>query len=120
MTKRADRITAHQQANKDRAADIDAIRASYQKIKDTPGFKDILTKAGELIKYHEKIAKDGVGYKTVMDENGIPRQELIYFTPEKRLGELDRAAGLEELIVYVERQLVLRVATPSEKGHPKS
>lgn len=103
MTEREKKIALHAKNTKERASELKTIKASYKTIAKTPAFLDLLQKATELIKYHEKIAKDGVGYKSVTAPDGEVKQELIYFTPEKRLGELDRAAGIEELVAYAER-----------------
>lgn len=95
----------HKKAAAERQSEEDAIKASYIKIAKEPAMQDVITKLKELVGYHEKIAKDGVGYKNVTNADGVTNQELIYFTPEKRLGELDRAAGIEEGLSYIERRL---------------
>lgn len=110
---------AHTEANKARAEKLNELRVSYKKIKDTPAFKDILYMLQHLADLHSKMAKDGVGYRDTGQKSitGVSEQELIYFTPEKRVGELDRAAGLEEGVGYIERQITddaLKPVTPKK------
>lgn|ERR1044072_946855 len=97
---------AQQDAAKERVDAINDLRISYKKIKDEPAFQDILKKGKMLADYHLKMAKDGVGYRDTgeLDDAGNPRQELIFFDQNKRTSELDKAAGVEEVIAYVEKQ----------------
>lgn len=93
--------------NEEMAQDVDAMRHSYARIKDEPAFRDILAKAKSFAAYHTKMAKDGVGYRDTgeFDERNQPKQEIVYYTNEKRVSELDKAAGIEELEDYIQRQL---------------
>lgn len=93
---------AHEQAQKERKADIDAVNISYKKIKDTAALQDIIKFAQSMVEYHGKIAKDGVGYKKIEDGKD---PELVYFTAEKRLSELDKTAGIEEILDYIKRKI---------------
>jgi hypothetical protein len=105
---------AHTAASKSRADKINEVKASFKKIKDEPAFQHILLKAREFAGYHSKMAKDGVGYRQTgaLDANGNPIQETVFFDHNKRVTEMDKAAGIEELIDYVERQITDDALTP--------
>lgn len=104
------KAAAHQKADKDRADNISNIRAAYQADRDGLIVKDILAKAKAFAAYHTKVAQDGVGARKTgfRLENGQEEVENIYFTNEKRVSELDRAAGLLELVDYIERQIEIK------------
>lgn len=104
----------HQKAAKDRASKQNELKVSYKKIKDEPAFKDILAKAKSFHDYHLKLAKDGIGYQQTggKDEFGNPIQQTVFFSHEKRVTELDKAAGVEELFLYIERQITDEALTP--------
>ena len=91
------RRVLHQKNSEERAKTASDIKAAYQAVADSTVLVDILAKAKVFCTYHTKVAKDGVGY----DQKG----EVTYLTHEKRVSELDRAAGQQELIDYIERQL---------------
>jgi len=105
------RLQVKRKANKEKAAvrasEVDSLRHSYARIKDEPAFIDILAKAKSFAAYHAKMAKDAVGYRDTgqFDEKGKAIQEIVYYKGEKRLAELDKAAGIEELEDYILRQL---------------
>lgn len=101
------RRAAHKEKAAVRASEVDSIKHSYARIKDEPAFRDILAKAKSFAAYHTKMAKDGVGYRDTgeVDENNRPKQEIVYYEPAKRLSELDKASGIEELEDYMLRQL---------------
>ncbi len=91
----------------ERAAELDSLKHSYARIKDEPAFQDILEKAKSYAAYHTKMAKDGVGYRDTgrFDDNNKAIQEIVYYDQPKRLSELDKAAGIEELEDYIKRQI---------------
>jgi len=106
--------------NAEMAEEVDSLRHSYARIKDEPAFQDILKKAKSFAAYHNKMAKDGVGYRDTgrFDEKGNAIQEIVYYTGEKRLGELDKASGIEELEDYILRQLTASAKKVLEEGAP--
>lgn len=95
---------AHQKANKQRTRNENELRISYKNIKDEPAFQDILAKARQFAGYHLKMAKDGVGYRETgaKDDTGNPIQETVFFDQHKRVTELDKAAGIDEIVGYIE------------------
>lgn len=101
------RRAAHKARVEEQSKEIDAIKHSYARIKDEPAFRDLLAKAKSFAAYHTKMAKDGVGYRDTgqFDERNKPIQEIVYYTNEKRVSELDKAAGIEELEDYILRQI---------------
>lgn len=106
-TKRQAVKELHEKRSKERADAINAMKIEYKKLKDMPAVIDFLKKMKSLCAYHTKIAKDGVGYRSTgqKDDHGNPIEELIYHTNEKRISELDKAAGIQEAIDMLERQL---------------
>jgi len=97
----------HKRKSAERAAETDSLQHSYARIKDEPAFKDILAKAKSFAAYHTKMAKDGVGYRDTgqFDAKGDAIQEIVYYDQPKRLSELDKASGIEELEGYILRML---------------
>lgn len=104
----------HQKKANERANAQNELKISYKKIKDEPAFKDILAKAAQFASYHLTLAKDGVGYQQTgqKDDSGNPVQQTVFFSHEKRVTELDKAAGIEELQSYIERQISDEGLTP--------
>lgn len=98
----------HQKKNQERADKINELRISYKRIKEEPAFKDILVKAQQFADYHLKMAKDGVGYRETggKDAEGNALQETVFFDSNKRVTELDKAAGIEEIVGYLERMTI--------------
>ena len=101
------RRAAHKARVEEQSKEVDAIKHSYARIKDEPAFRDLLAKMKAFAGYHTKMAKDGVGYRDTgeFDEKNKPIQEIVYYTNEKRVSELDKAAGIEEIEDYVVRQV---------------
>jgi transcriptional regulator with XRE-family HTH domain len=110
------KIELHQRNSEERAKVASDTKASYLANKDNPILVDILKKARAFSAYHTKMAKDGVGYRSTGAklEDGTPEQELFYYTSEKRVSEMDKSAGIDELIDYIERQLVEAPSAPAE------
>lgn len=108
------KIELHKRNTEERKKEASNIKAAYLASKDSPVLVDILKKARAFSAYHTKMAKDGVGYRSTGAklEDGTPEQELFYYTSEKRVSEMDKSAGIDELIDYIERQLTEAPATP--------
>lgn len=96
----------HARKSKDRAIVIADLKSLYIKEQENPVLLDVMKKLKSFADYHTKMAKDGVGVRNTGHklENGEAEMETIYYSSEKRLSELDKAAGLEEMLAYVERQ----------------
>jgi hypothetical protein len=90
----------HQKRANERANNQNELKVSYKKIMNEPAFKDILVKGKQFAAYHLTLAKDGVGYQQTgsKDDSG---------------NELDKAAGIEELSSYIERQISEEALNPS-------
>lgn len=97
----------HEKKSEDRRADAQLTKAAYLKEKDSIVLQDVLEKAQSFAKYHTKMAQDGVGVRQTGHklEDGQPDMETVYYSNEKRVSELDKAAGILELVDYIERQL---------------
>lgn len=94
---------AHAKATEERAKIASDVRTSYQAEKDGPVLTDLLAKAKQFISYHNKVAQDGVGARRVGDS-----MEEYILSPAERCAQLDKAAGIQELVDYIERQLVIQ------------
>lgn len=98
---------AHKRGEKERADKIQTTQAAYAANKENPVLLDILEKGRSFVQYHTKMAQDGVGARGTgrLDEKGVEILETVYYSTEKRVGELDRASGILELLDYIERQI---------------
>lgn len=104
------KIETHKRNSEDRAKEVKNIQASYHSTLSGAGeivVRDIINKAKSFADYHTKIAKDGVGAKQTgyKLEDGTREVENYFLKSEERLSHLDKAAGIEELIDYIERQI---------------
>lgn len=106
--KRLDR----ERATNERVNAEKALTAEYLKIAKTPAFQDLLSKVKSFGDYHLKIAKDGVGLKDVSEG----RQEIIKLSHEERVSELDKAAGIEEILDYLTRKTTITTSTNKGKN----
>lgn len=107
---------AHAQKSKERKLEIQELKALYIQEQNNPVVQDILKKIRSFADYHMKMAKDGVGAKAVgSDAKGQPILETVYYTNEKRLGEVDRAAGQEEIESYILRMFEIKPMEPAKK-----
>lgn len=106
----------HQKANRERLDAINKLKISYKKIKNEPAFLDLLGKAKSFAAYHEKIGRDGVGYRATgeKDSSGNDKMILVDFAGEKRLFEFERNAGIQEVVDYIERQISAEGLKPIE------
>lgn len=96
----------HEKKAKERAEEIQALKAHYAQVKDSPAIADIIEKARSFAGYHLKLAKDGVGARKVgVDDKGNAVLEDYYLTQEQRVAELDQAKGIEQLIAYIEQKI---------------
>lgn len=96
----------HEKAQAERVKTAKNLKGMYQAEKDSPLLEDILKKANGFIKYHVKIAQDGVGAKRTghLLTNGAPEVENYFLSNDEIAGEMKKAAGLQELVDYIERQ----------------
>lgn len=92
---------AHAEANKERKAKQETLKIVYKKATKNEALLDIIAKIKAFGDYHLKVAKDGLGSR--VDESGQP--QTIFLSNEERMSHLDRAAGIEELGAYIDRQL---------------
>jgi hypothetical protein len=85
-----------------------AIKAQYKKIADEPAIVDLLAKIKSFQAYHMKIAQDGVAYKfkeAVADNKIVQLKEEVKLTDGERTAQLERNAGIQEILDYIDRQL---------------
>lgn len=99
----------HEKASKERADAIGQTKALYQAAESAAVLADILSKTKSFIAYHQKLAQDGVGarktgYKL---ENGTDEVENYNLSKDDRVRELDKAAGQQELVDFIERQMTM-------------
>lgn len=84
-----------------------ALTAEYLKIAKTPAFQDLLSKVKSFSELHVRVAKDGVGRR---------EQQIVKLNPEERVSELDKAAGIEEILDYLERKTTVSVTNNKGKN----
>lgn len=111
----------HDKKTKERLSNAKAVKALYLQEKESPLIEDILKKANGFIKYHVKLAQDGVGARKTGHKltNGMDEVENYFFTNEEIAGEMKKAAGLQELVDYIERQIALPEDAPKAKKPAK-
>lgn len=109
--------TAHSKATKQRASDQATIKSLYLASADDPILLDIITKAEAFIKYHIKLAQDGTGARKTGYKlsDGTAEIENYFFSSDEIAFEMKKAAGIQELLDYINRQLTL----PEPKKQPK-
>lgn len=97
----------HATATRDRAQESIDKRAAYTKLKNNTALLDILKTGNSFMAMHNKLAQDGVGARKTGHKltNGEDEIENIYMTNDQRAGHLDKSAGIQELLDYIERQL---------------
>jgi hypothetical protein len=121
MADREEKKIAREEAQTARVNEERRIDAEYYKLKDSEALLNLVAKAESFIQYHTKLAKDGVGYErqatgTDPDGNAIFGEVLVHFDAERRLRELDKAVGQQELLDYLTRRLTIKpVTNPKEK-----
>jgi hypothetical protein len=112
----------HEKNANERKKVLDQERSDIQAIADTPGYKAIMAKFEGLRAMHLQLAEDGVGYRQTGERNefGEPVGENIFFTPEKRMTELDKGAGIKEAIDFMKRMTgELKAPVPVQTDAPK-
>lgn len=87
-----------------------ALAHEYGLIKNSPAFVDLIAKIKGFSSMHIRVASDAVGYENKVvgfDDDGNERtsQELTHLEPHERLRELDKSAGQDEILTYIERKL---------------
>lgn len=114
LSNKARAKAAHEAANKKRADAINEVRLSYAKIKDEPAFLDILAKIKSYSEYHTKMGKDGIGFRKTGQVNmeGKELEEMVVYDKDKRMSEIDKSAGIDEVGDYINRQLEAAAAGP--------
>jgi hypothetical protein len=105
----------HERAAEKRAKDQALVAVEYRAAAESEDvvLEDIRKKLRGYIEYHTKMARDGVGIQKTghVLENGEAEVETVFYTNEKRVSELDKAAGLLELSDYIDRQLTPPVSS---------
>jgi len=108
---------AHQKGTNQRAADQATLKAMYLADSENPLLLDIIAKAESFIKYHVKLAQDGTGARKTGYKlsDGTPEIENYFFSNDEIASEMKKAAGLQELLDYINRQLTLPEPTKKTK-----
>jgi hypothetical protein len=109
----------HQEMVKERKADRDRLKIAYKKASNEEVLEDILGKIKNFINYHTQVARDGVGGKPTgqVDKQNQPIIDYVPLSKEERLTHLDKAAGQEEVLNYINRMLA---DDPAEKKKEKT
>ena len=118
------RMEAHQRAVRERTTEARKVKALYQSASSNDLLADMLNKCQSFMDYHLKIAKDGVGaQKTGFKlEDGTEEVKNVFFTQEQRVSHLDKAAGIEEIMNYIQRQMIAseEIITPIQAKKPET
>lgn len=109
----------HEKQAKIRQQEQASLKALYLQERESPIIADILKKGKAFIDYHHKIAQDGVGarktgYKL---QDGTSEVENYFLSNDEIASEMKKAAGVQELVDYIERQLTL--PNPESKAKKK-
>lgn len=98
---------AHAAANEARLNEIKNIQANFAMIKDNPAFLDIVKTAQRFIDLNHKLAQDGVGARETGHKlvDGTTEIENYFFTKDERIAYVDKAAGIQQVLDYIDRQL---------------
>ena len=85
-------------------------KAEYHKIRSSEALEDLTAKMVSFRDYYTKIAQDGMA--------GTDKGEVVNLSPEQRLTSLDKAAGIQVIIDYLERKLTIEpVISKKEKDN---
>jgi len=104
----------HARKTKERAEEIAQVKHEWQNAKESPIVKDLLAKAKKYQAYHIKIAQDGVGARMTGHKlaDGSAEVENYFLSNSEIAGEMKKAAGIQELVDYIERQIESEVEPP--------
>jgi hypothetical protein len=99
----------HQEKSKERANEQQTIKAQYVAARDGDIVQDVLAKAKKFQDYHKKLAQDGVGARRTGHKlvDGSEEVENYFLDKDERVSHLDKAAGLQELVDYLDRMIAL-------------
>lgn len=116
------KVEAHQRAVRERASEAKHVKAIYQDTVHDELLADLIRKGNSFVDYHLKIAKDGVGAKKTgfKLEDGTEEVQNVFLTQAERCAHLDKAAGIEELLNYIQRQLLADAPEPAPKAEKTS
>lgn len=117
-TNRAKKASEHAKQTQKRAEDEASLRAAYRAGDGEVILADLRKKIPMWQSLNTKIAQDGVGarptgYKL---EDGSQEVENIYFMPEQRVTYLDKNAGMQSILDYIERKFVDDPNLPEPKS----
>lgn len=114
---RAQKVKLHEQNTKKRASDFATLKAMYLARKDDLLLADVISKCEEFIKYHTKLAQDGVGARKTgyKSTDGTPEIESYFFSNNEIVSEVKKAAGIQEILDYLHRQLILPESAKAKK-----
>lgn len=106
----------HARKNEERAKSVAQTKSYYQTERGGPILTDLLQKANLYLKYHQKIAQDGVGARKTgfKLKDGTEEVENYFLTQAERCAHLDKAAGIQEILDYIERMTATAVPDPQQ------
>lgn len=108
----------HEEKSTERKGELQTIKSGYLSRNGEVILEDLKNKILSWQRLNTQIAQDGVGarptgYKLA---DGSPEIENIYLTPEQRATYLDKNAGMQVILDYIERQM----AQPQPDSKPKT
>jgi hypothetical protein len=111
VDKQPPRGEKHNQAKLARSNAEKELRAEYLKFKESIALADILEKSKSFMSYHSRVAQDGVAYE--FDKDG--QEHIVRLTADQRVGHMDRAAGIGEMVDYIERKITIEPEVNKEE-----
>lgn len=107
MTRAQQARAEHEAKSAERLNDLREVRSSFRQIKDTAAMQNLVKYINTMVSMNEKIARDGVGarktgYKL---ENNTDEIENVFLSKDERVSKLDRAAGQQDILDYILRQI---------------
>lgn len=81
--------------------ELKSLKADYYKNKDSQHLQDLLNHCKDLSAMHTATSKARNAIKVQEDKS----HKIVDLTPSDRLSELDMAAGIDEIISYIERMI---------------
>lgn len=97
----------HDKKTTERKDEIQSERAIFKSEESKAVLEIIVSKCKRFQEWHTKIAQDGVGaretgYKLA---DGTKEVENVFLTPVQRVSHLDKNAGIQEILDFIDRML---------------
>ena len=109
MEEKKVRGAKHKEATAARGNEQKELTAEYHKLRNSIALADLMAKAKTFAQYHAQVATDGVAYEQTVSIAGNV-QTVVRLNHDDRVSHMDKAAGIQEIIDYLERKLTMEPA----------